>query len=163
MKIDLDAEYFAALRRMRQLDAEPWPGVGLIRIKVSGQRYEPAPHGFDAFILPEVDDDIIIDLITWRVGHPQRWWQRNGNASVLGADNFRAAKFLGEPPVLQPTPERWLVEGGRGCVLLEGNVDLIAEFPLVRCRSTPHKRQLERELVRRALARLPKFEVRADL
>jgi hypothetical protein len=158
---NLEAEFFTALRRMRQLDADPWPFVGITRIEVSGRTYQPEPSGFTAFIVPEVNNSEIVDLVAWKPDRPNRWWQRTGNAAVLGADNLEVAR-LNEPPKVYPTPERWVIAGKGAIVLLDGDVDRLLEFPDAECDSESHRRKVKAEVIRRALARLPKFKVRAD-
>jgi hypothetical protein len=116
----LEDEFFTALARMHQHDHEPWPNVGLARIEVAGRLYRLG-GAINAFIIPEIDGDQIVDLIAWKPDCPQRWYQRRGAASVLGLDNLRAARFLGEPLEVYANPERWLLSGKRGAVMLDGD------------------------------------------
>jgi hypothetical protein len=91
---------------MHELDADLGQVVGLIRIKTHGRRYEPVRTGFNALVIPDsLRTAIITDLVTGGAGHPRRWWQRSGDASVLAPKTGEPAEKL----AVFATPERWLI------------------------------------------------------
>jgi hypothetical protein len=122
-----------ALPKMVGRDLCP-PGVGIVRAEFASSRlWQPAENGKLLLVTGEFDGDEPVDIIAWRASEPRQWWCRTGHASgVLGEDHLRACRFLGEPPIVHPTPEAWCRAGGTGCVVLDGNFMRLIDFEHVK-------------------------------
>lgn len=150
---DLMAEFAAAAARAQEADTHKWlckalcvsetvlsginpdypPGhpwraraalVGVQRIEVAGDRYQPGEDGKPALIVPVAEhyDPAIfqpVDLIAFFPSRPGAWYVRRGVADVLGADAIRRAVFRDEPLIVRPDPLLWLQTGAADCVVLD--------------------------------------------
>lgn len=86
-------------------------------IIVTGNTWRPADEGRSAVIVP-VMDGVVVDLVAWLPGKPDRWYLRRGTNSVLGWHDLRHAIVYGRPIRVHATPFDWLLSGLEGCVPL---------------------------------------------
>jgi hypothetical protein len=116
-----------ALPKMVGRDLCP-PLMGATRGEIAGRFWHPSERGELLLVIGEFQGDELIDVIAWRASDPRRWWFRTGHASVLGENHLRSTRFLGEPPIIHPTPEAWARAGGVGSVMLDGDFMRLMEF-----------------------------------
>ena len=84
-------------------------------------RFRHSPDGTPATILAVRDSDgRVSDCVAWRPETPERWWLRDGEAVVLGAQALAIAGYEGEGLSLRSTPERWLAADGGPCIRAPG-------------------------------------------
>jgi hypothetical protein len=109
-----------------------WGWVGVDRVLIEGETYQPMAGGSIVFVAPvrthphgpehanpelflRVGD--IVDLVAWDPEQPDRWVLRTGAATCLGCIG---PQLLDPDPVcIWRTPLRWLQSGGSGlCPLM---------------------------------------------
>jgi hypothetical protein len=106
--------------------------VGIARIRISGQCYEPDQNGRLAFISPILVQDPntpeasrpdvyvlvgnLVDLVSWDPAEPSQWALRTGNASWLGCIQ---PQYLSPPPIrIWRSPLNWFRARCEGLVIL---------------------------------------------
>ncbi len=151
-----------------ELLAPPLAMVGLARIRVDGDRYQPDPAGGVAYVTPVLvgnpvspeaaepgrsvrQSGELIDLVAWRDDRMDTIATRAGTASWLGAIE---PQYLAPAPVsVWRHPLGWLRAGCRGLVLLTRD-PVEAWLTLADCRGgiiaedEAHARELRRALER---------------
>ena len=98
--------------------------VGVARIEIDGQYYQPVPEGHPAIIIPVSYDYAPgcldpLDLIAFTPARPDRWYHRTGWGDVLGEDAIERAWLLEQPLTMHATPLDWLQAGGHGTCILD--------------------------------------------
>lgn len=144
---DLTEELAAALDAVTAADCQVMRGarvppamfvrgfLGVARVLVEGEHYQPHESGGRAFITPvrvleqdspeDPDFDVapslgaLIDLVAWHPRFPDRWALRRGAATWLGAI---PPQVMAPPPVpIRRSPLAWLRAGGTGLCILTGD------------------------------------------
>ena len=101
--------------------------AGRARIRVNGEYFEPCEDGFEANILPLIEDEWTCDLLAYDPKRPDRWWLRLGVGWALGADNAHE-RLPGEPLAVFRTPASWLAAGGTGVCVLDWTAPAASEL-----------------------------------
>ncbi len=80
--------------------------------------YEPAEDGKAAFIIAAQILEKIVDLVAFRLGDVDHFWQRRGLLGLLGLPVAEWCCDMGAPLSIYISPLSWLRHGGAGvCVL----------------------------------------------
>ena len=87
-----------------------------------GDLYQPDDDGFEAWIIPCIEDGETIDLLALTTD-PVRWWLRLGVAAYLGGDAL-ADTMMDESERVFRTPLAWLRAGAPadGLVVLDHDI-----------------------------------------
>jgi len=123
--------------------------VGLARVELAGETYQPTPGGELVYVQPVVEDDELIDLCGWLADHPDRWALRLGVGFALGEDAIRAAMWPSAGPLpLHRTPLDWLRADCTGaCILRPADAwRELADFEAVVAENIDHGRAVEKML-----------------
>jgi hypothetical protein len=134
-----------------------WPPVGFTTIELTGETFQPAPHGTPAHIYgvpARTSADLrepgwhLVDLLAVPVATPELMVPRLGLARALGEENISPAIALNEPLQVHQTALQWLQSGRIGVVPLDGTdlYDLLGFVPQVVAQNPDHGRLLERGL-----------------
>jgi len=141
---DLEAEMFAAGRRVRQKHIDRMISLGVpgASIAVVGSLqvafgigsassdpayfYQPG-EGPAHVIMPVMSDGKMIDLIAWRSCNPARWFWRTGTGWALGTD-YLGPRWGDEAVRLFATPLEWLAGAGEGICILDWSAPEIREL-----------------------------------
>ena len=168
---DLEAEWSAATAGVRERHLAPlrlrygipvmaiMERVGVARVRVEGDAYEPDADGFEALVVASFTDpprrpdgrwrapNEVIDLIAFRPVEPGRWWSRGGIVAALGEEMI--GDFSDDPVRVWRNPLAWLQAGATG-ICLTTRDPIAAQDVLVRLRTSPvvmdveHGRELDR-------------------
>ena len=133
---DLEAEWSAATAAVRQRHLDPlrlrygippmtiMERVGVARVRVEGDHYEPADDGVEVVVVaafegpPRLPDgrwrapNQIVDLVVFRPAEPTRWWSRCGIVAALGEEML--SDFSDDPVQVWRNPLAWLRAGAVG-------------------------------------------------
>ncbi len=92
---------------------------GAARIEPDGDLYQPDDNGFEATIVPVIDDEVVTDLLAFALDCPGRWWLRTGVAAYLGGDCLHQL-VMDEPLLIFANALGWLRAEApvNGCVIL---------------------------------------------
>lgn len=98
--------------------------VGVDRIAITGDLYEPDPQGQPAIIVPvsfEYEPEWFepFDLVAWLPDDPARLYRRTDVADILNPVAIERAAHFGEPLALWSSPRAWLQAGLAGAVILD--------------------------------------------
>ena len=133
---DLEAEWSAATAGVRERHLAPlrlrygipvmaiMERVGVARVRVEGDAYEPDADGFEALVVASFTDpprrpdgrwrapNEIIDIIAFNPAEPGRWWSRCGIVAALGEESV--SDFSDDPVRVWRNPLAWLRAGATG-------------------------------------------------
>jgi len=93
-------------------------GWDLVEPLQGGERYTPQSDGQPAVIIPVFEGGQLIDLVATSLA-TRRGLTRDGIASILGRDAIDHAMIYQTHLLLFQDPLTWLLNHGRGCVVLD--------------------------------------------